>query len=98
MGSADTFHYKVLVGMKGISVHARSTEVAQIIHGSSGVKAEIANHEAISELLVAAWCTHPDLIPDEKIMVVLEPEEEHDGGPLLSIRPWEIMLCATSCV
>lgn len=28
-----------------------------------------------------AWCAHPDLIPDEKILTIPEPEEEHDGGP-----------------
>jgi hypothetical protein len=41
---------------------------------------------------VAAWCAHPDLIPDEKIMAVPEKEEEeHDGGPLLFLRPWEMI-------
>ena len=43
------------------------------------------------ELIVAAWCAHPDLMPDEKIMAVLELEEEHDGGPPLFLRPWEII-------
>jgi hypothetical protein len=40
---------------------------------------------------VVAWCTHPDLIPDEKIMAIPEPEEEHDGGPPLYLRPWEVI-------
>lgn len=36
MGSAGAFRYHVLVGMKGIPSHARSSEVAQVILGSSG--------------------------------------------------------------
>jgi hypothetical protein len=57
----------------------------------------IANPEAVNdpederEIFVAAWCAHPDLIPDEKIMAVPEPEEEHDGGPLLFLRPHVII-------
>lgn len=83
--------------MKGIPSRARSSEVAQTILSSSGAKAEIANPEALSgpddehELFVAAWCAHPDLIPDEKIMAVPEPAEAHDGGLPLYLRPHEII-------
>lgn len=34
---------------------------------------------------------HSDLIPNKKIMAVPEPEEEHDGGPPLYLRPHEII-------
>jgi len=77
----------VLVGTKGIPAHARSVETAQTILGSSSARVEIANPGALAdpdddrELFVAAWCAHPNLIPDEKIMAVPEPQEEHDGGP-----------------
>jgi len=40
---------------------------------------------------VAAWCTNPDLIPDEKIMAAPEPDEEHGGGPPLYLRPHDII-------
>ena len=40
---------------------------------------------------MAAWCAHPDLIPDEKIMAVPEPDEEHGGGPPLYLRPHDII-------
>ena len=89
MGSAGAFRYRVLVGMKGIPSHARSSELAQTILGSAGAKVEIANPEALAdpdderELFMASWCAHPDLVPDEIIMAVPEPEEEHDGGPPL---------------
>ncbi|CAD6221411.1 unnamed protein product [Miscanthus lutarioriparius] len=95
MGSTGAFRFRVLVGMKGIPAHARSAEVAQTILGSSGAKAEITNPDALNdpddehELFVAACCAHPDLIPNEKIMVV--PELEHDGEPPLFLRPHEII-------
>jgi hypothetical protein len=36
MGSVGAFRYHVLVGMKGILVHAHSSEVAEAILGLSG--------------------------------------------------------------
>lgn len=79
--------------VRGIPSHARSAEVAQYLLGSSGVKVVLANPEAVHdpdderELFVATWCAHPDLIPDEKILAIPEPEEEHDGGSPLFLRP-----------
>lgn len=43
------------------------------------------------ELFVAAWCAHPDLVPDDMIIKIPEPEEEVDGGPSLFLRPHEII-------
>lgn len=86
-GSMGALWYRALVGMKGIPSQACSTEVAQAILGSSGAKVEIAN----LELFVTTWCVHPDLIPDEMIMVIPEPEEEHDDGSPLYLWPWEII-------
>jgi hypothetical protein len=71
--------------------------VAQSILGSAGVKVVFANPDALAdpdderELFVATWCAHPDLIPDEVIMAVSEPEEEHDGGSPLYLRPHEVI-------
>lgn len=42
------------------------------------------------EFFVSSWCAHPDLVPDEVIMVVPEPEREQDGGLPLYLRPHEI--------
>jgi hypothetical protein len=78
--------------MKGIPSHAHSSEVAQTILGSTGAKAEVANPDALldpndeRELFVSTWCAHPDLVPDEIIMAVPEPEEEHDDGSPLYLR------------
>lgn len=96
-GSSGAFRYRALVAMKGIPAHARSVEVAQTLLGSSGCKVVIANPDALNdpdderEMFVAIWCAHPDLIPDQKILALPEPEEEHDGGPPLYLRPWEII-------
>lgn len=60
MGSAGAFRFHVLVGMKGIPLHARSSETAQAILNSSSAKVNIANPEVLSdpddehELFVAA--------------------------------------------
>jgi hypothetical protein len=83
--------------MKGISSHAHSAEVVQSILGSSSAKVEIADPEAINdpdderELFIATWCAQLNLIPDEMIMAIPEPKEEHNGGPLLFLRSWEII-------
>lgn len=95
--SAGSFRSRTLVGMKGIPAHACLVEVVQQLLGSSGAKVDIADPDAADdpddecELFVAVWCAHPDLIPDEKILAILEPEEEHDAGPPLFLRPWEII-------
>lgn len=54
MGSAGAFRYRVLVGMKGISVHAHSSETAQAILGLSGAKAEITNPDTINDQMTSA--------------------------------------------
>jgi len=95
--SAGAFHYRVLVGMKGVPAHARSVETPQIILSSSCANVEIANPEAVPdpdderEIFVAGWCAHPDLVPDQKLIAIPEPVPEHDGGPPLFLRPWEII-------
>lgn len=97
MASSGAFRYRVLVGLKGVPAHARSSEVAQAILGSASAKVETADPEALAdpdderEFFVSSWCAHPDLVPDEVIMAVPEPEQEHDGGSPLYLRPHEII-------
>jgi hypothetical protein len=65
---------------------------------------QIANPAAVNdpdderELFVATWCAHPNLILDERILAILEPEEEHDGGPSLYLRQWEIIYSEVSAL
>lgn len=97
MASSGAFRYRVLVGLKGVPAYARSSEVAQAILGSASAKVETADPEALAdpdderEFFVSSWCAHPDLVPDEVIMAVPEPEQEHDGGSPLYLRPHEII-------
>jgi len=93
MASSGAFRYRILVAIRGIPYHARSLATVQTILGSSCAKPELALPEAIPdaederELFVAAWCAHPDLVPDEVVLAIPEPEEPHDGGPPLFLRP-----------
>ena len=78
MASAGAFIFCVLVGMKGIPCHARSLEVVQLILGSACAEVQLAGEGHVSdpdddrEIFAAAWCVHPDLIPDEKILAIPE--------------------------
>lgn len=82
--------------MTNVPAHARSAEVAQIILGSSCAWVEVAPPEALHdddderEFFVAAWCVHPQLIPDEKIIAIPEPYV-HDPCGVLSLRLEEII-------
>jgi hypothetical protein len=49
MASMGAFRYRVLVGLKGVPLHARSSEVAQVILGSTRAKVEIADLAALSD-------------------------------------------------
>ena len=97
MASAGAFRFRVLVGMKGIPCHARSLEVAQLILASACAEVQLAGEVHVAdpdddrEIFAAAWCVHPDLIPDEKILAIPERAEEHDGGPPLFLRPEELI-------
>jgi hypothetical protein len=94
--SADTFTFRVLVGIKGVPAHALSQVVVQYVLGSSCANVELATSEADGvdpddgrELFVAAWCVHPSLIPDQKILVIPEPAQPHDPCGFLFLREHE---------
>lgn len=95
--SGGSFSYKVLVGIKGIPAHARSQAVAAQLLGSSCAQVELATADAegvddddARELFVAAWCLHPLLVPEQKLLVIPEPLEPHDPG-ILFLREDEII-------
>lgn len=78
MASAGAFTFRVLVRMKNIPAHARSVAITERILGTSCADVEIAPPAVVPidddrECFVAAWCIHPRLVPDEKIMAILEP-------------------------
>jgi len=86
MASSEAFTVRVLVGMKNVPAHVRSVSIAARILGMSCAGVEIAPPEVVPEdddheLFVAAWCIHPKLVPNEKIMAIPEPVflGEHEG-------------------
>jgi hypothetical protein len=87
----------MLAGIKGLPTHDRSLDTITRLLASSCIAPKIANLEALQdqdddrELFAAAWCAHPDLVPDEMVLAILELEQEHDGGPPLFLCPWEII-------
>jgi hypothetical protein len=85
---AASFTYRVLVSIKG-PAHALSESVAQQLLGSSCAQVELATVEAdgveeddARELFVTAWCLHPLLVPEQKLLVILEPPEPYNPGIL----------------
>lgn len=78
MASAGSFRFKVLIAMTGIL-------------GYSCTKVEEAPpSEDSREYLVAAWCMHPDFVPQEVIVAVPEPEVPFVVEPPLYLREHEI--------
>jgi hypothetical protein len=96
--SAGSFTYKVLVGIKGVPAHALSVAVAQQLLGSSCAQVELASSDDDGvadddgrELFVAAWCVHPTLIAEQKILVIPEPRLPHDAHGFRCLREHEII-------
>lgn len=95
MASAGSFCFKVVVGMTCVPSHVHSAANAQAILGTSCSRVEMAPPEALDdpkddrEFFVAAWCIHPRLISEEKIIAVPKPEVHDPAG--LFLRPHEII-------
>jgi hypothetical protein len=69
MASSTFLHYRVLVGMTRVPLHARSAVVAQTILGQVCARIEIALLEAVlvdddREFFMSAWCMDPRFVPD----------------------------------
>lgn len=86
------------MGIEGILAHARSASTAQIILGSSCARVELALDVAVDEdddrdreILVAAWCVHPSLIPEEKMFAIPKPTAPHVVETPLYLSEGEII-------
>jgi hypothetical protein len=76
--SADELLYHITVHLWRLSAHVCNLSTASQILGSAcanllAVPPVVAKND-LSSLMVKAWCIHPDLIPREKIIFMLEPE------------------------
>lgn len=97
-GSSGTFTFRIIVGIKNVPAHALSAEVLQTLLGSSCAKIVIATPEDDGvvahdgrETFVAAWCVHPLLVPEQKIIVIPEPTPPHDPCGVLALREHEVI-------
>jgi hypothetical protein len=84
---AGSFHFRVLVGMRRVLLHARSVVVAQTILGTACAHIElvlpdVALPDDDHEFFVAVWCLNPRFIPDEKIIFIPEPNVRVPGNAL----------------
>lgn len=69
--------FRVLIELRGVPARARDLETAQIVLASAcsdlvEAPPQLAgNNNAIWYL--AGWCTHPNLVPNEKLIFIPEP-------------------------
>lgn len=96
--SPGAFTFRVLVGIRNVPAHALSAEVLQELLGSSCAKIVVATPEDDRvdpddgrEVFVAAWCVHPLLVPEQKIIIIDEPPPPHDPCGVLALREHEII-------
>lgn len=96
--SPGAFNFRVLVGIRRIPAHALSTAVLQQLLGSSCAQIVVATPDDDGvdaddprEIFVAAWCIHPTLIPEQKIVVIPEPTPPHDPHGCLFLREHEVI-------
>lgn len=87
LATASFFHYRVLVALQRVPLHARSASVAQAILGRACARVEPAPPDAICEdddreFFVAAWCLDPRLVPEEQSIFIPEPGVAVPGGAL----------------
>ena len=76
--SATAFKFKVLVALRHVPLHARNTDVAQVVLGPSCTDVELIDRRDTPvdddrEFFVTAWCWHPQFILDEQIIYIREP-------------------------
>ncbi|KAJ1282541.1 hypothetical protein BS78_03G060500 [Paspalum vaginatum] len=90
----DKMRFKVLLVLRGMPAHAWSLDSAQRVLGSSYAGLEAARKTIdrvnLRRFVVAAWCSHPHMIPSERQLWVPEPKMPHEPGNLF-LREHEMM-------
>ena len=76
---ACAFHYRVVIALRNVPAHARTTDTAQRVLGRCCAEVELTNLrdrplEDDREYFVFAWCWHPQLIKPEKLLYIPEPD------------------------
>jgi hypothetical protein len=87
LAASGSFHFRVLLGMSRVPLHAWSLAMAQSKLGTACAHLELAPIEASPqvddrEFFVATWCLDPRFIPEEKTIFVPEPNVRVPGNAL----------------
>lgn len=87
LASAASFHFRVLLGMRRLPLHARSLAMAQSILGTACAHLELAPPDVTPpdddrEFFVAGWCLDPRIIPEEETIFIPEPNVRILGDAL----------------
>ncbi|KAG2551549.1 hypothetical protein PVAP13_9KG377132 [Panicum virgatum] len=94
MASFASLHFRILIEFRGIPAHARNITTARILLGTScsglvEAPPKLAGDNR-KKFFVCAWCIHPDLVPQEKVIFIQEPSEQYVETGLF-LRPHEII-------
>ncbi|CAL5044434.1 unnamed protein product [Urochloa decumbens] len=91
---SEPLQFKVLLDMKGIPGHLWEVDVAQRIVGTScsiiQAAPDVETRRNMRTFTVAAWAVHPDLIPEEVVVIVPEKDAPFSPGNLF-LRPEELI-------
>jgi hypothetical protein len=78
LATADSFRFRVLLGISRLPLHARSVDTAQAILGAAYANVELTNlrdtaEDDDREFFVTAWCASPALINEDSRIFIPEP-------------------------
>ncbi|RLN35525.1 hypothetical protein C2845_PM03G29060 [Panicum miliaceum] len=92
--SLASFRFRVLIEFTGIPAHARNLGTARTVLDTSCSDLVEAPPELTDDhrkkFFICAWCFHPDLVPQQKLVFIPEPPEPYDESGLF-LRPHEII-------
>jgi hypothetical protein len=85
--SVESLLFEVTMALRGVPGHAWNEDTGRQILAPACSKIKLSLQSAagpdLRSLVVRAWCIHPDLIPQEKIIFIPEPDVGWGGGSLL---------------
>lgn len=82
------FKFKVVVGLKNIPAACPQSSCANVEFPR---ELDVEDDDDGREIVAGAWCIHPDLVPDEKILVIPERRPPHVVEPPLFLREHELI-------
>ncbi|CAD6257103.1 unnamed protein product [Miscanthus lutarioriparius] len=91
LASAQSFPFRVLVGMRRVPLHARNAATAQAILGPACAEVDVVRPSDVPadddrEFFVTAWCTHPRFIHDEQVVFIRATHSQPVEAALTVLR------------